>query len=276
MKALPKKLILEVTARCNFHCPFCYCVWHECPELAGDDLPTTEWQTIIEECISRGVNDFLFTGGEATLRKDIWQLLAFTREKLPKGPIALFTNAASLTEKDIVFCHEHAISLATSIQGLRTYAIQTGTRRSYAKLLTAMARAAELQCPFDVSITVTRINKNEIADIFAAAVLSHAKSIQMGPMMLEGRARNLQDWALSWDEWEAVKETIRHLPNGGVPYGFADEMLCDCRPQPSHYLEKYGEKNHAPCPAGKSFGVIGPTGKFRKCLHTIENHEWRM
>ena len=276
MKNLPQKLILEVTARCNFHCPFCYCVWHERPELAGDDLPTTEWQAMIEECISRGVNDFLFTGGEATLRKDIWQLLAFTREKLPKAPIALFTNAANLTEKNIVFCREHAIALATSLQGLKTYAIQTGTRRSYAKLLTCMARAAELECPFDVSITVTQINKNEIADIFAAAVLSHARSIQMGPMMLEGRARNLDNWALSWDEWVTVKETIRNLPNGGVPYGFADEMLCDCRLQPSHYLEKYGKKNQTPCPAGKSFGVIGPTGKFRKCLHTIENHEWRM
>ncbi|MDT3386828.1 MAG: radical SAM protein, partial [Bacteroidota bacterium] len=235
MKNLPQKLILEVTARCNFHCPFCYCVWHERPELAGDDLPTTEWQAMIEECIYRGVNDFLFTGGEATLRKDIWQLLAFTREKLPKAPIALFTNAANLTEKNIVFCREHAIALATSLQGLKTYAIQTGTRRSYAKLLVTIARAAELQCPFDVSITVTQINKNEIADIFAAAVLSHAKSIQMGPMMLEGRARNLDNWALSWDEWETVKETIRNLPNGGVSYGFVDEMLCDCRPQPSHY-----------------------------------------
>ena len=276
MKNLPQKLILEVTARCNFHCPFCYCVWHERPELAGDDLPTTEWQAMIEECISRGVNDFLFTGGEATLRKDIWQLLAFTREKLPKAPIALFTNAANLTEKNIVFCREHAIALATSLQGLKTYAIQTGTRRSYAKLLTCMARAAELECPFDVSITVTQINKNEIADIFAAAVLSHARSIQMGPMMLEGRARNLDNWALSWDEWVTVKETIRNLPNGSVSYGFVDEMLCDCRPQPSHYMDLFGEKSHKPCPAGKSFGVIGPTGKFRKCLHTIENHEWRM
>ena len=276
MRDLPKKLILEVTSRCNFHCPFCYCVWHERPELAGDDLPTTEWQAMIEECISRGVNDFLFTGGEATLRKDIWQLLAFTREKLPKAPIALFTNAANLTEKNIVFCREHAIALATSLQGLKTYAIQTGTRRSYAKLLICMARAAELECPFDVSITVTQINKNEIADMFAAAVLSHARSIQMGPMMLEGRARNLQDRALSWEEWEAVKETIRNLPNGGISYGFVDEMLCDCRPQPSHYMDLFGEKNHKPCPAGKSFGVIGPTGKFRKCLHTIENHEWQM
>ena len=276
MKDLPEKLILEVTAQCNFHCPFCYCVWHEHPELAGDDLPTTEWQAIIEECISRGVNDFLFTGGEATLRKDIWQQLAFTREKLPKGSIALFTNASHLTEKDIIFCHDHAVSLATSLQGLRTYAVQTGTRRTYTKLLTTMARAAELQCPFDVSITVTQINKNEIADIFAAAVLSHAKSIQLGAMMLEGRARNLNEWALSWDEWEAVKETIRKLPNGDVPYGFVDEMLCVCRQQPRHYLEKYGEKNNTPCPAGKTFGVIGPTGKFRKCLHTIENHEWRM
>ena len=27
--------------------------------------------------------------------------------------------------------------------------------------------------------------------------------------------------------------------------------------------------------AGKEYGVIGPSGKFRKCLHTVEETEWR-
>ncbi len=26
---------------------------------------------------------------------------------------------------------------------------------------------------------------------------------------------------------------------------------------------------------GRDFGVIGPNGRFRKCLHTVEAFEWR-
>ena len=29
------------------------------------------------------------------------------------------------------------------------------------------------------------------------------------------------------------------------------------------------EKNRKPCPAGKSFGVIGPNGLYRTCLHSL-------
>ena len=27
--------------------------------------------------------------------------------------------------------------------------------------------------------------------------------------------------------------------------------------------------NHRPCPAGKAFGVVGPNGRFRACLHAF-------
>ena len=31
-------MTLELTAKCNFRCPYCYCVWHERPELAKPEL----------------------------------------------------------------------------------------------------------------------------------------------------------------------------------------------------------------------------------------------
>ena len=49
-----------------------------------------------------------------------------------------------------------------------------------------------------------------------------------------------------------------------------DEMICECRDQPPEYLVRFGDPNISPCRAGKVFGVIGPDGSFRKCLHCIE------
>lgn len=34
-------------------------------------------------------------------------------------------------------------------------------------------------------------------------------------------------------------------------------------------LDMWEEKNRKPCPAGKSFGVIGPNGLYRTCLHSL-------
>ena len=190
MLQLPPHLILEVTTRCNYHCPFCYCVWHEFPELAKPELDTAAWEDILRECAARGVNDILCTGGEATLRQDIWHLMDFARGLMPSGRLALFTNGSRMTEDKLLWCKEKKIELSTSLQGLKTYGMQTGTRRTFAKTLSFIARAAELEWPANVSITVNKVNRHEIADMVAAAVLSRAKSIQIGAVMLEGKARN--------------------------------------------------------------------------------------
>ena len=66
------------------------------------------------------------------------------------------------------------------------------------------------------------------------------------------------------------KDYSRALPDAHVPYSFCDEFICSCRADtPKTLLEKWEEKNRKPCPAGKSFGVIGPNGLYRTCLHSL-------
>ena len=272
--SLPPHLLLEVTARCNYHCPFCYCVWNEIPSLGGEDLDTSAWEEILRECARRCVRELVFTGGEATLRADIWHLLEVARELLPQGTVSLFTNGSTMTEERLFWCKERKVYLSTSLQGLRTYGKHTGTRRSCKRTLSLLARASELEWPMDVSISVSRINSEEAVDLFTAATLSHARSIQMGAVMVEGRCRKRLDLPLTPAEWETLKAQIRALPNG-QSVGFADEMLCACRKQPLDLLTAYGETSTGNCTAGKEFGVIGPTGLFRKCLHTVEAFAWR-
>ena len=136
-------------------------------------------------------------------------------------------------------------------------------------------RAAELGWPVDVSISVSKINLDEIADVYAAAVLSQAKCIQINPTMVEGKMRKHPELALTPVEWENVKKNIQAIPNGGVPRCFSDEILCHCRFQSTTLQQVFGTPSTRLCPAGRSFGVIGPSGLFRKCLHTVKNLAWR-
>lgn len=265
----PRKMILELTAKCNFHCPFCYCVWHEFPELAKPELDTRGWMDVLDKCAADGVADILFTGGEALLRPDILEILAYARERLPAARFMLITNASLLTEPLLLEFRRLKVKLSTSLQGLASYGRMTGTRRRYNDLLRVLARAKELGWPMSVSITVTAANRGEVYDMFAAAVLSGAASVQIEPMMIEGRGKDHPELMLPQAEWEKVKAEVRALPNTGVPCAFVDEFVCTCRTQPDDLLALWANPKPPPCRAGKSFGVAGPDGTYRICLHAL-------
>jgi len=270
-------MTLELTAKCNFRCPYCYCVWHEYPALAKPELDAAGWKAILDKCAADGVDDILFTGGEALLRRDLFEIVGHARRILPGARLSLFTNASRLDEALIKKFRRRRIHLATSLQGLRTRGAMTGTRRSYKRLLSVVARAAELKWPLAVSMTVTKANLGEAADMFAAAALSGASTIQVGPVILGGLAASNQALMVSRADWEGAKSRIRALPDTQVPYSFCDEFICSCRADtPKRLLDKWGEKDRKPCLAGKSFGVIGPNGIYRTCLHSLPKGDgWR-
>ena len=267
----PRKMTVELTAKCNFRCPYCYCVWHEFPKLAGPELDTDGWKDVLDRFAADGVKDVLFTGGEVLLRKDVLGIVDYARARLPSAKLTLFTNASRLTEDLILAFKERQVRLATSLQGLATYGGMTGTKRRYNRLLRVVARAKELGWPMSVSMTITTANRAEAPDMFAAAALSGASFIQLGAMMAEGRGKRHLDLMISRGEWKAVKDEIRKLPNVGVPYSFADEFICTCREQPPELISAWADPKAKRCPAGRSFGVIGPDGTYRICLHALPN-----
>ena len=168
----------------------------------------------------------------------IVELLNFTRKQLPEGRLSLFTNGSRMTEELLFLCKRQRITLSTSLQGLRTYGAMIGTRRKYYKTLKLLYRAAELQWPFSVSMTVTRINRSELSDMIIAAAVSGASSLQIGAVMPEGRARNRLDLTLSREEWAELKAEIQKR-DYGIPYTFCDEMICECRDQPAEFLARF-------------------------------------
>ena len=268
----PRHMTLELTAKCNFRCPYCYCVWHEHPALAKPELDEAGWRTVLDKCAADGVDDILFTGGEALLRRDLFGILGHARRVLPKARLSLFTNASRLDETLIKKFKRRRIHLATSLQGLATYGALTGTRRSYKRILAVIAKASELKWPMAVSMTITKANLGEASNMFVAAALSGASAIQIGPVILGGRVALNQSSMLPRGEWEDVKRRIRALPDAHVPYTFCDEFICSCRADtPKPLIDKWEDRNRAPCQAGKSFGVIGPNGLYRTCLHTLPN-----
>ena len=184
---LPPDITLEVTAKCNFACPFCYCVWHESTAPPPKDMSADEWQKILDLCAEHKVKSVTFSGGEALLRKDLPELITYAKEVLPQAVLGVFTNNSRMTEEFFFFCKENKVLLSTSLQGLQSYGMMTGTKRKYHRTLKLLTFAAENDWRFSVSLTATQANKHEFADMFCACAVSGVSHISMGPVMVQGR-----------------------------------------------------------------------------------------
>ena len=92
----PYRMDLAVTYRCNNDCAHCY----NSRERNFPELATGQWFKIIDQLWELGVPHIIFTGGEATLRNDLPELIAHAENN---GQITgLNTNARRLMNMDYV------------------------------------------------------------------------------------------------------------------------------------------------------------------------------
>jgi MoaA/NifB/PqqE/SkfB family radical SAM enzyme len=87
---------LAITYRCNNDCAHCY----NARERNFPELDTDHWKKILDQLWSLGVPHIVFTGGEATLRNDLPELIAHAESN---GQITgLNTNARRLADEKYV------------------------------------------------------------------------------------------------------------------------------------------------------------------------------
>ncbi len=92
----PYRMDLAITYRCNNDCAHCY----NARERNFPELTTDQWKRILDELWALGVPHVVFTGGEATLRNDLPELI---RHAEYNGQITgLNTNARRLMNMDYV------------------------------------------------------------------------------------------------------------------------------------------------------------------------------
>ena len=92
----PYRMDLAITYRCNNDCAHCY----NARERDFPELHTENWKHILDKLWALGVPHIVFTGGEATLRNDLPELIAHAESN---GQITgLNTNARRLADEKYV------------------------------------------------------------------------------------------------------------------------------------------------------------------------------
>ncbi|MCA9608409.1 MAG: radical SAM protein [Myxococcales bacterium] len=98
----PFSAMIEISDRCNEACIHCYQVHGQKGELS-----TEEWKTIVDELAELGVFILTISGGEATLRKDLFEIIEHARKR--SFAIKLYTNGLTVTEETAARLAELAV-----------------------------------------------------------------------------------------------------------------------------------------------------------------------
>lgn len=278
---LPTTAVLELTYRCTHACVFCSCPW-EAPHNIFDrrkELSTAEWKDILTVLVAKGVSSFAISGGEPTLREDLFEIMSFaaalTMQPLAHGEnghrtdsptLFLITNGTLVDDDVLRFCHQFRIRLSVSLPGLSTYGFHTGTRSTAARVLSILVRAQEVGVETTVGVTVTKVNLSELRQTIAAALLSGADSLLLNRFLPGGRGLQYVDQlSLGLSDVRSMlvvaDEVLRQADRRGkvgteIPACITEGLALT-------HLEVSSR-----CAAGRHFFAVDPSGFIRVCNHS--------
>jgi len=141
-----RDLRVSITEKCSLRCTYCM------PAAGLPDLPVD--QLLSAQEIVRlvtlaagqlGVREVRFTGGEPLMRRDLEEIVAGCRERLPDTPLAMTTNAVGLDRRARGLADAGLTRLNISLDTVDREAFARLTRRDrLAAVLAGIAAAAEV------------------------------------------------------------------------------------------------------------------------------------
>ena len=186
-------LRISVTDRCNFRCLYCM------PEEGTQWLPKAEILSyeeiaeVVRQLAPLGLRRIRLTGGEPTIRPELWKLAMLLKSIPEVEDIALSTNGLKLIEQARQLRRAGVSRLNVSADSLRPDRVRAIARRNVDFDLFAVMAAAERErfSPLKVNVVVMRgVNDDEIVD-FARLTLDHPWHVRFIELMPVGGMRDV-------------------------------------------------------------------------------------
>lgn len=241
---VPLRAMIEISDRCNEVCVHCY-------QEQGHkgEMSTAQIKAVMDELAQMGVLILTISGGEATLRPDLIELLEHARKC--SFAIRLFTNGLTMTRELAAELRRVAVQVVEiSLYSHRAevHDFVTGVPRSFVRTTQGIRYLAELGVEVHVKSPMMSVNEGDIEALRSFALSLGASSFSADPAALMPRElgdRAPERLARSQVAFEAAMSTITaaRVPAGAMP-----------RP----------EMNGPMCGAGRTVHVE-PNGELRPC-----------
>ncbi len=229
---MTKKIIIELTNRCNLHCLHCFTGRHG----GRDDLPLTILRHILDEAKAHGFEHINFTGGDPTVyRPADRQRARLAEEQELQRSGNSFSEAIRLTceagyrfsfntngwnfaqtHSQILPYRDHLEVITFSLDGASEESHdQMRGKGSYRRVLQAMSICVVHDLPFTVNMVIAAHNRHELAQM---AQLTHklgSRGLRIGHLMpspiTTEMGFDLSPWERKLVEAE-IHELRRQLP----------------------------------------------------------------
>lgn len=254
-------LAWEITRRCPLSCRHCRAGAQD-RDYAGE-LTTAECLRVLDSMAPELRPMVIWTGGEPMYRPDILELVRGASERglrsvmAPCGTLVTRESLQALKTAGVMAC-SFSLDGATAA----THDAFRGVDGAFANVTRAMSVAAEINMPFQVNVTVSRLNKDELPLIREAAVRLGAGTLDLFFLVPVGRGSAMRDLALAPDDAEAVLRWAFEMDAKG-PIRVRET----CAPQAVRVWRAAGGQGRAPagCMGGRGFAFISHTGVLQPC-----------
>jgi hypothetical protein len=216
------------------------------------ELTTDEWRAILDKAWQAGIPHVTFTGGEATLREDLPDLIA--RAEKNGQVCGLLTDGLKLADKNYL-----DLLLQTGLDHI-LFLLQPANERSWAALEKVMVE--------DIFVTVhLTLNQDNITN--AEQTLERLAELDVKSLSLTSSDSSLQDrYDTIRDKAAALGLTLKFdVP---VPYSASNPVVYEAR------------ESHIPEGAGKAWLYIEPDGdvlpaqgRSDRVLGNLLRDEWK-
>lgn len=250
------------TNQCNMFCDHCY---RDAGSRLDDELTTIQAKKMIDEIKQAGFRIMIFSGGEALMRPDIYELAEYATNK---GLRAVLGTNGSLITPDVAENIKKAGFMAAGVSLDSLVAEKNDAFRkldnAYNLTIAGMKNLRQAGVPFQIHTTVMDWNVDELESITDFAVEIGAMAHHVFFLVPAGRGINIEDEALRVTAYE---KTIARLMDKQKLVDI--EIKPTCAPQFIRVADKKGIpiRFSRGCLAGISYCIISPRGDVQPCAY---------
>ena len=158
MDLMVSSMVKDGKWNCNQKCLHCYAAGQDYAETK--ELTTEEWKKVIDKCRENYIPQLTFTGGEPTVRKDLIELIDYSKWFITR----LNTNGVLLTKE---YCKKLKEASLDSVQ-ITFYSFDENEHNelvganNYKKTVQGIKNAIEIGLPLSINTPLCSKNKNYI------------------------------------------------------------------------------------------------------------------
>lgn len=257
----PRSVEFDITSRCNSKCIYCLV-----SEYMQDptELSTEKIIEVIDELNEIGTWSITLSGGEPTLRSDLFEILGH----IDKYELAtsVFSNAMNIDEnvaKQLSKYKHLFMQVSLDSHSSEHHDKQRGVDGAFEKTIHGIKNLLKYNIFVDISVVVTPININDMEKLAAFLYDLGVKSVRMAPAIIMGRAyENRGQLYLDKNQLRGLGNRISDLNKK-----YQGKMIVSKSPQMASFAGVTNSKEPLKkCGIGKNNLYIAPNGSVYPCM----------